>query len=152
MKPFRIFATAFLLAASSPALATTLYSVTAVGPAGSDAFAINNLGNVVGQTPNGAVTDPFLWTPGGGLQDLGTLGGNSAARAINDNNQVVGQSNGTAFRWTAGPGIVQLDARASDASGINGSNVVIGFEGNRVIQWASNNTRMALFPTIRVQR
>ncbi len=96
-----------LVALASPALATT-YSVTAVGPAGSDAYGINNLGNVVGSTPNGSATDPFMWTPGGGLKDLGTLGGNSVARAINDNNWVVGQSDDYAFRWTAAGGLVQL--------------------------------------------
>ena len=122
--------TLLIVAVASPAVASTLYSVTAVGPAGSDAYGINNLGNVVGSTPNGSATDPFLWTPGGGLQDLGTLGGNSVARAINDNNQIVGQSDATAFRWTSGSGIVQLDAAASDARAINSSNVVIGFQGS----------------------
>jgi probable HAF family extracellular repeat protein len=132
---FSIICLALLLlpiAITSPALAAT-YTVTAIGPAGSDAFGINNLGNVVGSTPNGGATDPFLWTPGGGLQDLGTLGGNSVARAINDNNWVVGQSNDYPFLWNAAGGLVQLDnnfviadTSFGDARGINNSNTIVG--------------------------
>ncbi len=128
--------------------AGTLYTVTEVGPAGSNAFGINNLGNVVGQFPVGGNTDPFLWTPSGGLQDLGSLGGDSVARAINDNNQVVGQSNGFAFRWTSSTGTVQLDTNPSDARGINNSNVVVGFDVGMhqyPAQWTANNSLGLLF-------
>lgn len=69
------------------------------------AFAINNLGQVVGKADTGATFEPndpkecpcnvshaFLYS-GGTLQDLGTLGGpNSEATDINDFGQIVGNA------------------------------------------------------------
>ena len=70
------------------------------------AFAINNLGQVVGSADTGATFEPndpkecpcnvshaFLYSGSGTLQDLGTLGGpNSDATDINDFGQVVGNA------------------------------------------------------------
>lgn len=47
---------------------------------------INNLGEVVGESGYRA----FLWTSTGGMQNLGTLGGESCAYSINDLGQVTG--------------------------------------------------------------
>jgi probable HAF family extracellular repeat protein len=104
------------------------YSVTDLGTlpggaaGGSEAFAINKTGQVVGWAWNGSQVDAFLWTPStpngtiGTMIDLGTLGGNSTsglpsswALAINNASkvQVVGEaftagSGYHAFLWTQG--------------------------------------------------
>jgi len=66
----------------------------------SRAWDINDLGNVVGESPTTATGDNrgFFWTPTtpngtvGTMTALGTLGGQSSALAINASNQVVGYS------------------------------------------------------------
>jgi probable HAF family extracellular repeat protein len=60
------------------------------------AFAINNRGEVVGESdlPGDATSHAFLWTKDHGIQDLGTLPGDfsSVAYGINNEGQVVLQS------------------------------------------------------------
>jgi probable HAF family extracellular repeat protein len=66
-------------------------------------IAINRSGQVAGSSfTNSTVnpvtgfptTDPFLWTKSGGMQDLGTLGGNLGfPHFLNNRGQVVGESN-----------------------------------------------------------
>ena len=56
---------------------------------------INNSGEVVGWSLAGSpFYQAFIWTPTGGTQDIGNLGGNYGAQAfaINDAGQVVGSS------------------------------------------------------------
>jgi probable HAF family extracellular repeat protein len=56
------------------------------------AWGLNGAGSVVGQW-NGTTTESFLWTSGGGMQLLPTLGGShGTALDINDQGQVVGWS------------------------------------------------------------
>jgi probable HAF family extracellular repeat protein len=79
-----------------------------LGGSMSQAFAINALGHVVGaaQTAGGA-THAFLWTPADGMIDLGTLaGGSSSANGLNNLGHVVGSSDGQAFLWTQGTGMI----------------------------------------------
>ena len=75
------------------------------------AYDINETGVVVGVSGTGTLNNPisargFTWTLGGGMQPLSTLGGDSFARAINDNGDIVGSStiSGTshAVVWRAG--------------------------------------------------
>src|SRR5262249_42382323 len=70
---------------------------------------INNQGHVVGvsSTAGNLESHAFLWTPNGGMRDLGTLGGTfSQAGGINDGGVVVGAASVAgdtathAFHWT----------------------------------------------------
>ncbi|HEU5450435.1 MAG TPA: hypothetical protein VFU76_00535 [Terriglobales bacterium] len=78
--------------------------------------AINNQGEVVGFAPSAqGPIHAFLWTASGGMQDLGTLPGDtrSYAWAVNDLGQIAGQSIGpngsSAVVWDHG-NIVDLNA------------------------------------------
>jgi len=99
---------------------------------GFDAVAINGSGQVAG-TLNGRAV---LWTPGGGTQDLGTLGGpSSRGYAINESGQVAGSSTTAtgathAFLWTPGQGMRDLGTLPGGASsiarGMNDRGEVVG--------------------------
>jgi probable HAF family extracellular repeat protein len=82
---------------------------------GNVAFAINNLGQVAGQSvlPGNQTFHPFLWTKASGMKDLGVLPGDlvGAGLSLNNNGDVVGASvsapgpasgNPRAFLWSNG--------------------------------------------------
>jgi probable HAF family extracellular repeat protein len=82
-----------------------------LGGTSTGATDINNRGQVVGASdlPGDTTAHAFLWTKSTGMQDLGTLPGDSSslARGINNKGQVVGQScdaggNCRAFLWQNG--------------------------------------------------
>lgn len=85
-----------------------------LGSADTLAYAINNSGTVVGQSPfaNGA-RHAFSWTQAGGITDLGTLGGGeSSALSVNNLGWIVGTSLTTSksgllhgFLWTPSGGM-----------------------------------------------
>ena len=87
-----------------------------LGGATTMAADINDGGQVVGWSNTSAGrTHAFLWTSGGGMQDLGTLGGfHSYAVGINNAGQVTGYADLTgsqtwhAFLWTPGTGMQDL--------------------------------------------
>ena len=64
-----------------------------LGGGSSIAYAVNDLGQVVGTSFDAGVSHAFSWTSADGMIALGTLGGSSSyAQALNDRGQVVGFS------------------------------------------------------------
>ncbi len=113
----------------------------------SEAFAINNAGQVAGTSNTASSMRAFLWTSATGLQDLGTLprANASQAYAINEAGQVVGASGTDAVLWTNGliqdiGGLPGSDW--SEAHGINNAGQVVGFsnttDGQRAFLWSGN--------------
>jgi probable HAF family extracellular repeat protein len=92
-----------------------------VGSAGTLAFAVNDSGTVVGQSPDAnGNRHAFSWTQAGGIKDLGTLGGGqSSALSINSRGWIAGTSltsSGTGilhgFLWTPTGGMQDFTALA----------------------------------------
>lgn len=83
-----------LLSTAAAAATTPAYSIVELGSLGggySQAYAINNLGQIVGEstTASGAF-HAFLYS-GGTMQDLGTPATSSRATGLNDSGQIVGR-------------------------------------------------------------
>jgi probable HAF family extracellular repeat protein len=133
----------WLLGLASPrAEAAPAYTLTDLGTLGgsmSGATAINDRGQVIGQStiaPDSFVTHSFFWSPGGGMVDVGTLGGSGTqAIALNNAGQVVGWSDTAlgprhAFSWTSEGGIVDLGTfggQRSRAAAVNDHGRVVGW-------------------------
>jgi len=92
-----------------------------LGAAGTLAFAVNDAGTVVGQSPDAnGNRHAFSWTQTGGIKDLGTLGGGqSSALGINSRGWIVGTSltsSGTGilhgFLWTPSGGMQDFSVLA----------------------------------------
>jgi probable HAF family extracellular repeat protein len=108
------------------------------GPDGaySQAYAINDLGQVVGDSfPPVLETHAFLWDPTGGLTDLGTLAGpfpSATALDINDNGVVVGDDrSGTwvGFVWESSTSMLDLNTLIDPNDPLFGQVTVTGAAG-----------------------
>jgi probable HAF family extracellular repeat protein len=90
------------------------------------AQAINASGHVVGYVHNGSGQRAVLYD--GTLHDLGTLGGNSWARAINGSGQIGGVSNNHAFLYDNGVmfDLGTLGGFYSDVNGMNDVGQLVG--------------------------
>jgi probable HAF family extracellular repeat protein len=113
------------------------YTLTLLDSLGGDrswAYAINNLGQVVGasRAPDGFTSHAVVWN-GAALTDLGAAAGNnSVAYDINEAGQIVGQQ-GTAAGWSAiswfHDGAAYLENQpggVSTANGINNAGQIVG--------------------------
>lgn len=87
------------------------------------AFAINNLGQIVGADPSGAI-----WWPSPGTAPSGTrIAAPGTPSDINDSGQVAGNTGtGRAFVWSPSAGSVFLVGDSSSASEINNTGTVVG--------------------------
>lgn len=103
-------------------------AVTHLGVKG-NVGAINGRGEIAGSYATGAGDRAFLYR-GGALHDLGSLapGAPSAAFALNDRGDVVGQSNGHAFLYREGlmRDLGTLGGASSIAKGINDRGEIVG--------------------------
>jgi probable HAF family extracellular repeat protein len=109
-----------------------------LGGTHAEALAINNLGQVVGNSSlaGNSVYHAFLWTPNVGMQDLGSLDGNSFTSAINNNSEVVGEFRGTvdhAFLWTQAGGMQDLGSLGGYFSRATGINVAVHVVGTSAL-------------------
>src|SRR5262249_30810543 len=69
------------------------------GLPGAVPFAISDSGYVAGSSDSPSGARGFVYVPGGGLVNVGTLGGNqSFAYGVNDSGQVVGESVNASFQ------------------------------------------------------
>lgn len=137
--------------ASMPIAAVAQPTITNLGSlmGTSNAAAVNSDGTVVVGTsdyvPFPGGTRPFRWTSPGGMSNLGTLGGiYGSANGVSADGLIVVGSSETAFRWSAGLGLVSLGALSggigSWASGVSadGSIIVGGSSsslGGRAFRW-----------------
>ena len=90
---------------------------TVISPAITSVVEINDAGQISGTyTTTGGQSHAFLYTPGSGLRDLGTLGGTtSTPTGLNNLGQVVGSSTTAggathAFLWTPTDGMEDITA------------------------------------------
>jgi len=150
----------FAFALSADGQRYKIANIPTLGGAVSSVVAMNNLGQVVGNSDiSPTVRHAFLWSKASGIQDLGTLGGlNSSAVAVNDNGQVVGSSDTAvqgefhAFLWSAQTGMIDLGSPGQSCNplAINASGMVVGvcFLSNRQSQgflWTAANGMQYLF-------
>jgi len=144
-------------ALAASALAVPVYTVTDLGTLGgfdTFAFGLNDLGQVVGASRDAAGGfRPFVWTAGGGMTGLGTLGGNGVAYAINNSGRAVGTvylpgDSAHAALWSAGS-VIDLGtlagASSSEAFAINASGQAVGYSraavgSNRPTFWQAGST------------
>jgi hypothetical protein len=124
-----LFASCFL---SAQTISDVTYSVSEVncgiGPRGCLAYSINERGHISGTAIGGPFL-PMLWAQGN-VQVLGSNLVGGAGLALNDRDEVVGESILGAFLWRDG-GLVDMGVGAcSTASDINNAGEVIGGVGD----------------------
>jgi probable HAF family extracellular repeat protein len=111
-----------------PIHAEPLYKVTVVGVAGTEAYDVNALGQVVGALAFGDGRHAFFYD-GQTFNDIGTLGGaSSVAWRVNDSGTVVGTSDtaglSQGFAYTGG--VMSALAGTRTASDINSAGLITG--------------------------
>jgi probable HAF family extracellular repeat protein len=125
-----------------------------IGSSGTLAFAINDSGTVVGQSPFASFRHAFSWTHNGGIVDLGTLGGvTSSALSINSRGWIVGTSltssgNGLlhGFLWTPSTGMQDFTVLAGISTNQQAYSVDVNDFG--VIAISTNKGSSLLIPSM----
>ena len=126
----------FMFAHFSMAQEITITDLGSLDGTNSEAFDINNLGQVTGSSHNiNNENHAFFWSEETGMQGLGTLGGTfSAGYDINNLGQVAGDSNDISFNkraffWSEETGMLDLGTLGgtfSSATAINDLGQVVG--------------------------
>ncbi|GAA2367054.1 hypothetical protein Cme02nite_29270 [Catellatospora methionotrophica] len=118
-----------------------------LGGTRSGAAAVNNNGWIVGgSTLSSGAMRPFLWRPGLGMIDLGSLGGESFATGVNDAGMVVGQyvlaGELRGFRWVNGvlSDLNTPDGTGFKASGVNKNGKISGTHVSQPATWKNGLT------------
>jgi probable HAF family extracellular repeat protein len=125
----------------------------------SSGYDVNNLGNVAGYAVTGSGDiHAIYWNPTTGMLDLGVLsaGDFGEAMAINDNDEVVGESfqttMGAAIYWSQSTGMVGLAALPgrvyTNAVGINNRGMIVGESGGEAVVWESYVSMPRALPTL----
>ena len=96
-------------------------------------------GNVVGgsHTADSFDLHAFLWTAADGMQDLGTAGHLSLAKAVSGGN-VVGSCGSHAFLWTASDGLQDLGVLGAPSVGVKQSSEATAVDGGNVVGKSTN--------------
>jgi probable HAF family extracellular repeat protein len=155
-----VFIILFLVLGSN-ALAAPEYTAIYLGTLGGDrsrAHAINNQGQIVGDSYISAGgAHAFLWE-NGDMKNLGTLGGyESYATDINGKGQVAGYSRNPlndihAFIWENNVmqdiGALNGNGNSKRANSINDNGYIVGSDGNTAFLWKSANTGMQKLETL----
>ena len=145
----------------------TITDLGTLGGRGSEAFGLNNNGQVVGEWQTGRaaadgvlITHGFIWDSAHGMRDLGTLGTDqsSVAVGINDAGEIVGTSTTAptvvktknpmigkyyvttdhAVTWNSKLNVQELGD--GSAFGVNGAGEVVGTSGGHATLWSGRVT------------
>jgi probable HAF family extracellular repeat protein len=131
------------------------------------AYALNNVGQVVGEAHTGAFgpdlieyVHAFVWDAAHGMQDIGTLIGfdahsQSRAYGVNDAGKVVGGSdwNGNAyhgFTWTQANGLYNMGVIGGNTSEADAINANGRITGQSTIQDGSSSLRAFRIPNLEI--
>jgi probable HAF family extracellular repeat protein len=117
-----------------PSFSRFKYIGTLPGGSTSEGIAINNLGHVTGTaTLSTGEGHAFIWTKTDGMRDIGIVreGGTTVGFGINDNDEVVGFTNGVEkpFYWRGSTGmrpLRTLGGLQTEVYAINNSGVIVG--------------------------
>lgn len=124
--------------------ADTSQDLGTLGGLHSCAYAINDSGWVAGSawTPEGA-EHAFLWKPGSGLIDLGSLYNISRAYGLNNRGEVVGVTGDDPerpFYWTAAEGMIELPLLGG-TDGVSGSGIAYAInDAGDIVGYSTINT------------
>ena len=119
------------------------------------AVQINTSNKVLCKTFDSYVFQAYVWSPEGGLKDVGALDSSSpltVPQAMNEPGHVVGSSRGSegtlkAFVWTPETGIVEIEAPGwSEALDINDNDQVVGYSDNRAFIWSQQGGFLYIGP------